>query len=101
MSAVLLQNESGQDYSSTKQDEHTMDRNTHTVGFNNPVFMQCNKTGQRQSVFWYPYSSDPSASINHDPVQNRSDQSASHNNVTFSSFRAGKHERMVGAWLRH
>ena len=90
LSAVLLQNEATQDYKSTMQ--HQTERKPNGVRFDNPVFLQCNSTGQRQSVFWYPYVSDTNASNSNDMVQHSPSQKKNQKNVTFSSFQSAQSE---------
>lgn len=92
MSALLLQNEAINNYDSAKEQDH-LGNHSHRTGYNNPVFVQCNKTGQRQSVFWYPYADHPNTSINDRQSLNRIE--SRHGNVTFSNFSGAKHDRIT------
>ena len=90
---MLLQNEATQDYQSTKQKQKKTEHKAATgVRFENPVFLQCSSTGQRQSVFWYPYSSDTNASNSNGLVQDSPNRKKNQKNVTFSSFQSPKGE---------
>ena len=95
MSAVLLQNEETQNYASTKQHDKSTEHRTCKVRFDNPVYIQCNTTGQNQSVFWYPYSIDTNVSENGKLVEQSVDQVNNQRNITFSSFKSAKGHNVI------
>lgn len=100
MSAVLLQQERAQNYESTKKANHR-DKHHHTTGFTNPVVVQCTKTGQTQSVFWYPYTSSSNASTNCSDNTVLLGKDHCHNSViTCSAFKGAKEDIAQPAWAR-
>ena len=95
MSAVLLQNEETHNYASTKQHDKNTEHRTCKVRFDNPVYIQSNSTGQNQSVFWYPYSSDMNVSENGNLAEQSVDQVNNQRNVTFSSFKSTENHKTI------
>eukprot|EP00795_Rhopilema_esculentum_P008430 gene8429-14411_t len=86
MSAVLLQDEIS-NYESTKDGQQGKpDNHTQTAGFNNPVFIQCDTSGQKKTVFCYPYTAAPTISINGQQGQHTLVSEAPSTNVTLSNF---------------